>query len=179
MTDIIPLSPQMAAFDGAVDCYCDVWRDGPGGYGDRSTAANVFERHASYPGYRGYVAVDDRIVGYAYGYESRPGQYYHDALRDSLPDDVGERWLRDCFEFVELGVAEHVRRRGIGTRLHDTLLEGVPQRRSILTTGVENEPAQHLYGKRGWRIIHAPFSLEGSRDMVVMGLKLADDEDDE
>lgn len=176
MTDIIPLAPRMAAFEEAVDCYCDVWRDGPGGYGDRSTAASVFERHARYPGYRAYVAVDDRVLGYAYGYESRPGQYYHDALREALPDDAGDRWLRDCFEFVELGVAEPARRAGIGSRLHDALLEGVPQRRSVLTTGVDNEPARQLYEKRKWRVVHEPFTLDDSREMVVMGLELDDDE---
>lgn len=160
--DLRPLAPDTAAFDGAVECYRRIWgRDGQA----------TFREHAEYPGYRGVVAVEEgAVVGYAYGYTTEPGQYYHEALRAVLPRSTYGRWLADCFELVELGVVSEARGRGLGGRLHDALLRGLPHATSVLTTGVDNEPARTLYESRGWEALFEPFDPEGGEPMVVYGL---------
>lgn len=162
--DLVALAPDTPAFDGAVECYRRIWgREGH----------VAFRKHATFPGYRGVVAVeDDRVVGYAYGYTTRPGQYYHEALRAVLPSPVYVRWFDDCFEFVELGVVEEARGRGVGGRLHDALVEGLTHARSVLTTGIDNEVARRFYEDRGWEPLFQPFDPEGGDPMVVYGLAL-------
>jgi GNAT superfamily N-acetyltransferase len=164
--ELLSLVPGTPPFDGAVDCYRRVWgRDG----------AVAFREHAEFPGYRGLAAVEDgRVVGYAYGYTSRPGQYYHEALRAVVPAGTYERWLTDCFELVELGVDPDERGRGLGGRLHDALLDGTGHATSVLTTGVDNDPARRLYEGRGWEALYEPFDPEGGEPMTVYGLGLAD-----
>ncbi|MFD1514648.1 GNAT family N-acetyltransferase [Halomarina rubra] len=162
--ELLSLVPNTPAFDGAVDCYRRIWdRDG--------TVA--FRKHAEFPGYRGFVAVEDgAVVGYVYGYTSEPGQYYHEALRAVLPPSTYARWLDDCFELVELGVAPEARGRGLGGRLHDCLLQGLPHATSVLTTGVDNEAARELYERRDWEAVFEPFDPEGGEPMVVYGRAL-------
>jgi GNAT superfamily N-acetyltransferase len=160
--EVLSLVPGTPQFDGAVECYRRVW--------DRE-ADVAFRRHAEFPGYRGLAAVEaGRVVGYAYGYTTRPGQYYHEALRAVLPESTYDRWLTDCFEFVELGVEPAARRRGLGGRLHDALLAGRPHATSVLTTGVDNRPARELYEERGWESLFEPFDPEGGEPMAVYGL---------
>ncbi|MWG34059.1 GNAT family N-acetyltransferase [Halomarina oriensis] len=108
-------------------------------------------------------------MGYAYGYTSSPGQYYHEALRSVVPPAVYARWFDDCFEFVELGVVERARGRGVGGRLHDALLAGRTHATSVLTTGVDNATARAFYEDRGWEALYQPFDPEGGEPMVVYG----------
>lgn len=162
--ELLSLVPNTPAFDGAVECYRRVWnRDG----------SVAFRKHANYPGYRGFVAVEDgTVLGYAYGYTTEPGQYYHEALRAVLPASTYHGWLADCFELVELGVTPDARGRGIGSTLHDSLLTGLPHARSVLTTGVDNDAARRLYETRGWEALFEPFDPEGGDPMVVYGKTL-------
>lgn len=177
--NVLPLVPDTPAFDRAVDCYWGVFGGSPHGRPDRETAATMFRRHAGYPGYRGLVAATGTsvaspgtVLGYTYGYASRPGQYYREELAAVLPSERAERWLSDCFEFVELGVAARARRRGVGGVLHDALLADLPHATSVLTTGVDNAAARSLYAGRGWVSLHEPFSVQGGPAMVVLGLDL-------
>lgn len=177
--DLRPLVPGTPHFERAVDCYWDIFGESPHGRPDRATAATMFRRHADYPGYRGLVAVSEppttgggSVLGYTYGYASAPDQYYHEQLAGALGPDRAERWLSDCFELVELGVAPGARRRGVGGYLHDSLLAGVPSETSVLTTGVDNGPARSLYTDRGWVAVAEPFSVQGGPPMVVMGRDL-------
>lgn len=177
--NLLPLVPDTTAFERAVDCYWEVFGGSTHGRPDRETAATMFRRHADYPGYRGLVAATGTavtspgsVLGYTYGYASRPGQYYRGELAAALTPEQAERWLSDCFEFVELGVAAHARRRGVGGVLHDALLSDVRQATSVLTTGVDNGAARSLYAGRGWVPVHEPFSVQGGPSMVVLGLDL-------
>ncbi|WP_254536332.1 GNAT family N-acetyltransferase [Halomarina litorea] len=177
--NLLPLVPDTPAFDRAVDCYWGVFGRSPHGRPDRATAETMFRRHAQFPGYRGLVAATGgsvaspgTVLGYAYGYESRPGQYYRGELAAALPDARADRWLADCFEFVELGVVAHARRQGVGGALHDALLADRPQSTSVLTTGVDNGGARALYADRGWVTLHEPFSVQDGPEMVVLGLDL-------
>ncbi|MFC6837660.1 GNAT family N-acetyltransferase [Halomarina ordinaria] len=189
MVNFIPLVPESPAFERVIDCYRDVWASAGEGEA-RTSVAERFSAHATYPGYRGVVALatdpdelaaagvegeDEAVLGYCYGYASRPDQYYHGLLRESLPVEEGDRWLADCFEFVELGVHVGARERGLGSTLHDALLDGVENATSLLTTGVENDPARRFYERRGWDVVHEPFESDDGRPYVVMGRSLGQD----
>jgi GNAT superfamily N-acetyltransferase len=110
-------------------------------------------RHALRTGFRCVVARDNHtasIVGFAYGYESAPGQWWHDIVAAALGPQTAEEWLTDCFEFVEVAVTPSAQGRGIGGQLHDQLLTGLQHRTAILSTLQEETSALRLYCKRGW-----------------------------
>ena len=100
---------------------------------------------------------DGELIGYAYGYSSLSGQYYHELLASHLAPDTSTEWLRDCFEFVELAVHPSCRKQGLGARLHDQLLKKLPFKRAVLTTQTNNWPAISLYRSKGWSIISDSF----------------------
>jgi ribosomal protein S18 acetylase RimI-like enzyme len=78
-------------------------------------------------------------------------QYWTDLVCDVLPKDVTDDWAGGHFEFVELAVLPEYRRRGLGSRLHDTLLAGVAQRYLLSTADDPADPAVRLYLGRGWQ----------------------------
>ena len=151
-----------------VRLYCEVWG------GDPIDFAKRFKRHANYPGFDATLAlVEEDAVGFAYGYTSTPGQYYHELLREELTKSNQEWWLGDCFEFVELAVHPNYRRSFKGQELAVSLLEDVQNQTAILTTQMNNTPAIRLYQKLNWEIIAQNFT-PGDTDepYVIMGKKL-------
>lgn len=132
-------------------------------------------RHMGYPGFRGVVltTAGRDPVGFAYGYRSMPGQFYHTKLEAHLTPAQSREWLQDSFEFVELAVLPGHRRRGWGLRLHDALLADAVERTAILTTEVENVAARTLYERRGWTTLAADFDPRGSGELfLIMGKAL-------
>jgi ribosomal protein S18 acetylase RimI-like enzyme len=112
-------------------------------------------RHLSRAGFRLATARETRrLVGFAWGYTGGRGQHWSDLVADSLPARVADSWLGGHFELVELAVLEEFRRRGVGGRLHDVLLDGLPHPRALLTTSDdEDDPAVRLYRARGWETL--------------------------
>ena len=136
----------------------------------------VLDRQATRSGFRCKVArtMDRHIVGVAYGYTGSPGQWWHDIVAGALPREQARRWLADCFELVELHLMPHAQGRGIGGRLHDALLEGVPHQTAALSTINTQTRALHLYRKRGWVTLLEDFTFPGgTRPFLIMGLDLA------
>jgi ribosomal protein S18 acetylase RimI-like enzyme len=113
---------------------------------------DLFRRHATRSGYRLVVATDGAaIAGFGWGYLGERGQYWPDLVCAALPGSVTDEWVGGHFEFVELAVAPQYRRRGLGRRLHDTLLDGVGQRALLSTADDLADPAVQLYLGCGWR----------------------------
>lgn len=115
-----------------------------------------FSRHLHRPGFRGCVAREEesgRVVGFAYGYHSRPGQWWYTFVAKELQPEAIQRWLGDAFEFVELAVLPAYQGQGLGGRLHDQLLHDAPHRTAVLSTAQAETSALHLYRKRGWQIL--------------------------
>ncbi len=112
---------------------------------------DMYDRHRARDGFRLSVAHDDSaLVGFAWGYLGERGQFWSDFVVSAVPD-VAEDWVGGHFEFVELAVLDSHRRRGVGVRLHDRLLEGVSADRALLgTDNDETSPAVRLYQSRGW-----------------------------
>jgi ribosomal protein S18 acetylase RimI-like enzyme len=109
-------------------------------------------RHLARGGFRLATAREARrLIGFAWGYTGARGQHWSDLVADSLPRPVADTWLGGHFELVELAVLEEFRRRGVGGRLHDVLLDDLPHERALLsTTDDESDPAVRLYRARGW-----------------------------
>ncbi len=116
----------------------------------------IVPRHLERDGFRFVAEHDetDRLAGLAYGYRGAAGQWWHDCGAAALDEATRARWLAPAhFELEELAVRPDLRRRGIGGRLHDALLDGLDAPTAVLSTEVENEPAQALYRGRGWQVV--------------------------
>jgi ribosomal protein S18 acetylase RimI-like enzyme len=113
---------------------------------------STWGRHLARDGFRLATAREaDLLTGFAWGYTGERGQHWSDLVADTLPQPVTEAWLGGHFELVELAVLEEFRRLGIGRRLHDVLLDGLPHDRALLSTSDdEDDPAVRLYRSRGW-----------------------------
>ncbi len=126
-------------------------------------------------GYRCYVARAEsgRIVGLSYGIRGQAGQWWYDRVAEGLSPTVAEEWLGDCFQFDELAVVPAMQGCGIGGRLHDLLLIGLPARTAVLSTYGGDTPARHLYRKRGWKTLLSRFTFPGyGVPMMILGVTL-------
>ncbi|MGH3088400.1 MAG: GNAT family N-acetyltransferase [Rubrobacteraceae bacterium] len=137
--------------------------------------ANRLPRHARNAGFRCLVAEEnDQVLGFVYGYTDEPGGWWHEQVAPSMEAAGLERWLRNAFALTELAVAPQARGRGVGGRLHDTLLDSLPHRRSLLSTHQEKTVARKLYDKRGWIVLLDGFVYPAGGDaVVIMGLDLS------
>jgi ribosomal protein S18 acetylase RimI-like enzyme len=146
-----------------------------------SASSFGFERtlreHARREGFRLCAAQSsegDALVGFGYGFTGQAGQAWRDSLTLALDLPTRDPWLTDYFELAELGVSPAFQRQGIGGRLHDRLLAGLPHPRSVLTVRTNNEVAKQFYRRRGWLTLHEGFfSASGRGPYIVMGLGLA------
>ncbi|MGB8644142.1 MAG: GNAT family N-acetyltransferase [Anaerolineae bacterium] len=145
------------------------------GEAEADRAAQSLVQHARRDGFRLLVAREDsgQIVGFSYGYRGQPGQWWHDLVSKLLSHEARARWLGDCFEFVELAVLPTFQGRGIGGRLHDAILAGLPYRTAVLSTYSGEDRAHQLYRNRGWQTLVAELIFPGSPiPMIVYGLEL-------
>ena len=149
-----------------------VWTDAT-----RERVGEILPRHAARDGFRFLAARSSAgaLAGFAYGYIGAPGQWWHDIVAAAMSPAERDRWLAPGhFEFAELHVHPGFRRRGIGGRLHDELLEGLSSRTAVLSTQVDNEPALALYRGRGWRIVVDELDFGTGRLYKVLARELAD-----
>lgn len=141
---------------------------------ERKWRDELYDRHCARDGFRLSAALDgDRLTGFAWGYVGQRGQYWSDRVVEALPKEVTDVWVGGHFEFVELAVLPDARRRGLGGRLHDVLLEGIGQPRAMLSIDNSDSPAVRLYAGRGWRKLG-----ELDADTQVIGLLRLPDDDD-
>jgi ribosomal protein S18 acetylase RimI-like enzyme len=140
-------------------------------FGDQPDAASwraaVWDRHAARDGFRLARAYDvDVLVGFAYGYTGRRGQWWTDRAAEVLDPEVVDVWLEGHFELVSIGVLPVARSRGVGSALLEEVTRGLPHERWLLmTTADPSDPARRLYAGHGWRVLGP-----GLRpDQVIMG----------
>ncbi|WP_018353513.1 GNAT family N-acetyltransferase [Longispora albida] len=135
--------------------------------------------HTRRPGFRAVATVDDNdgtLLGFGYGYQSSPGQWWHEQVKGALsqPDYTG--WLGDCFELVELHVAPGAQGHGTGYQQLTALLSGLPQRTVLLSTPEvprEASRAWRLYRRVGFRDVLRDFHFPGDeRPFAVLGRTL-------
>ena len=111
-------------------------------------------RHVEREGFRlAEATVGGVLVGFAYGYTGQRGQWWTDRVVSLAPAEIVDAWVGGHFEFVELAVDPAVQGQGIGMRLHDCLLAGLPHPKALLSTYREDRPAPRLYRRLGWQLL--------------------------
>jgi|tagenome__1003787_1003787.scaffolds.fasta_scaffold20562612_2 ribosomal protein S18 acetylase RimI-like enzyme len=152
--DGLTLWPVYASAFGDYPDY-DTWRKG------------VWDAHNNRSGFRLARAFDDGdLVGFAYGYQGEPGQWWTDNAGKVLDRQAASTWLGGHFEVVSIGVVPPARGSGVGRGLLRALTEGLPHERLLLmTTSDASDPARRLYSSEGWRVIGPGIG----RDTVIMG----------
>ncbi|MDQ2806595.1 MAG: GNAT family N-acetyltransferase [Chloroflexota bacterium] len=169
----------LAACDAICAVYGAAFAAPPYARGPAATAAfaDTLTRHVGRQAFRCRVARDGAsgaILGFAYGYPSAPGHWWHDLVARALGSDQSRRWLADAFELVELALWPTYQGQGIGGRLHDALLVEVAQPVAVLSTRQEETAALALYRRRGWTALRRDFHFSGgAAPWMIMGLDLA------
>lgn len=137
---LVPYNYEEKQTDAMAKLYHRVWRTGIAKCKER------LARHQTYNGFKSLLMVSERgqLLGFAYGYKSSPGQYYHDLLATALIEE-DRYWLNHSIELVELVVDVTFRGKGIGRKLAQSIIEDVNCYSALLTTQQTNQPAISLY----------------------------------
>jgi ribosomal protein S18 acetylase RimI-like enzyme len=138
--------------------------------------ADTLRRHSVLGGFVAYGAfnIRSRLVGFSYGYSSRPGLWWREQIARPLTPAQRQFWLADAFEFAELHVHPVAQGRGLGSRLHDRLIASQHHRTAVLSVMHRSERARQLYASRGWQALidELRFSTEPQTAFSVLGLTL-------
>ena len=119
------------------------------------------------------VGEPDELLGFGYGYQTAPGQWWHDQVRAALTAAVAEEWLRGSFELSELHVRPAYQGRGAGRALLETLVDGLPQSAVLLSTPEGDTRAWHLYRAVGFVDLLRHHLFPGdARPFAVLGVRL-------
>ena len=145
---------------------------------DRTAARSrrgILAAHLDRDGLRAVAAEQDgRLVGFAYGYLGRPGQWWHDQVRAAMGRDLAEEWLDGAFEVCELHVRPALHGTGLGRALLQQLLEGTGAPTAVLTTPDTDTRARRFYRAGGWVDLVRDLRFPGDpRTFAVLGLRLA------
>jgi len=140
--------------------------------------ADTLRRHAGYAGFRGFGAFNlrHRLVGFSYGYSSRPGLWWREQVAAPLSEAERGEWFSDAFELAELHVHPSAQGQHLGSRLHDLCVHSHPHRTALLSVMHRSERARQLYASRGWQCLveELRFSTEPQTPFSVLGLKLSE-----
>jgi len=152
---------------GIVDVYRAAFSAPPyhRGEDDVRDFAESLERHASFTGFQAVVAwtdPGDAIVGFAYGYTLAPGQWWYEQVVSVLGPEDASATLTGAFLLTQLAVLPGCQGRGIGSRLHDSLLLVIRNPGAVLSTRREDSPARHLYRRRGWQTLIEELAFPGA-----------------
>jgi ribosomal protein S18 acetylase RimI-like enzyme len=134
--------------------------------------------HTRRPGFRAVAAVAEpggggELLGFAYGYATAAGQWWHDQVRAALPPLVAEEWLTGCFELSELHVRPAQQGRGIGRALLTALVDELPQPVVLLSTPEGDTRAWRLYRSLGFVDLVRDHLFPGdARPFAVLGVRL-------
>jgi ribosomal protein S18 acetylase RimI-like enzyme len=131
--------------------------------------------HTSYAGFacRAALRSDGRLVGFAYGYTSSAGQWWHDLVRRAVSAQIAAEWLRDAFELSEMHVLPHYQGAGIGRRLLTSLAAAITHQSILLSTPDSDTRAFRLYRSLGFVDLVRDHRFPGdARPFAVLGARL-------
>lgn len=131
--------------------------------------------HTGYAGFacRAALRDDGRLVGFAYGYTSTAGQWWHDLVRRAVTDEIAGEWMRDAFELSEMHVLPHYQGFGIGRQLLTSLAASIPHEAILLSTPDSDTRAFRLYRSLGFVDLAREHRFPGdARPFAVLGARL-------
>jgi ribosomal protein S18 acetylase RimI-like enzyme len=136
--------------------------------------------HTERPGFRAVGAFaptdlrdSERLVGFGYGYQLAPGQWWNDQVRAALDRRTARKWLPGAFEVCELHVHPEHQSRGLGRRLLHALLEGLPHPAALLSTPDADTKAFRLYRAEGFVDLARGYHFPGDgRPFAILGIHL-------
>jgi ribosomal protein S18 acetylase RimI-like enzyme len=158
--------------DEAMDIYVRAMQY-PGTTG--AQRAVTARRHTTNPGFacRAALGEDETLVGFAYGYTTHPGQWWHDLVCKAMTPDVAADWLAESFELSELHVLPDFQGHGVGRRLLASLADGIPHRAILLSTPDAETRAFRLYRHVGFVDLARHYLFPGdARPFAVLGARL-------
>ena len=133
-------------------------------------------RHSERDEFRffGAFADEGELVGFVYGHTGAPGQWWYDRVARALDRKARGRWLQPApFEFTELAVRPDFQGTGVGTGLHDRVLEDLPHERALLSALADNVRVVAFYRRRGWETVVDRLRFEPGRpEFTIMGKTL-------
>lgn len=160
----------------AVGVWANAHGLGRGSATRREFGGDRVPRHAARDGFvfLGAFGPAGRLVGFVYGYTGAPGQWWYDRVAAALDAPQRAEWLeRPHFELTELAVDPAYQDSGIGTRLHDTLLERLPHERALLSALADNGRVIRFYEHRGWHVLLPRLRFEPGRPLfAILGKEL-------
>jgi ribosomal protein S18 acetylase RimI-like enzyme len=130
--------------------------------------------HSSHEGFacRAALEPDGTLVGFGYGYTTRPGQWWHDQVRAAIPADLFG-WLDDAFELSEMHVLPSHQGFGIGRRLLTALSAQLPHHAMLLSTPDRDTRAFRLYRSLGFGDLARRHLFPGdARPFAILGAEL-------
>lgn len=146
----------------------------------------LMRRHAGYPSFQalhvraevaGLAGTTWPVVGFAYGFHGRAGQWWYDAVWSALSRQLGTAqaaiWMSDSLEVAEVHVRKQHQREGLGTSMLTALTRGRPERTALLSTPDRDTTARRLYRRMGFSDLVTGYSFPGgSPPYAVMGAVL-------
>lgn len=132
-------------------------------------------KHVTLAGFacRAALLDDDTLVGFGYGYTTKPGQWWHDLVRRALDPAAAREWLVDAFELSELHVLPEYQGIGIGRQLLSSLAAGIPHSAMLLSTPDADTRAFRLYRDTGFVDLARNYLFPGdARPFAVLGARL-------
>jgi ribosomal protein S18 acetylase RimI-like enzyme len=132
-------------------------------------------KHVTLDGFtcRAALLDDGTLVGFGYGYTTKPGQWWHDLVRNAVDDHIAHEWLNDAFELSELHVLPEYHGIGIGRRLLLSLASGIPHAAVLLSTPDQDTRAFRLYRDTGFVDLARNYLFPGdARPFAVLGARL-------
>lgn len=172
--DVVPVSEADAAWLATA---ADVYVAAMDASADQASyRRRLFAEHTREPGWRA-VSAGDPLVGFAYGFHCRPGQWWHDSVGDGLRSGLGEDaaayWLSDAFCLAELHVLPAHQHHGLGRHLVAALLRGRTERTLVLSTPERSAPARAFYRSMGCKELMDGFTFPATRlPYVLIGREL-------
>lgn len=164
--------------DRAVAIYSAAMQRGPEVTSARYGVMAVHLRVDGFTAVGAHERYGGELVGFAYGYPGRPGQWWHDAVAAALGPPRREAWLADCFEIAEFHVDPRLQAHGIGRRLLAALLADRPEGTAVLSTHDQESPARRLYRGFGFADLLTGFRFPGGSEVfAVMGRRRPAGED--
>ena len=132
-------------------------------------------KHTNHQGFAARAALTDTgaLVGFGYGYTTRPGQWWHDLVRRAVTRETAADWLADAFELSELHVLPEFQGSGLGRRLLTSLASGIPHSAMLLSTPDTDSRAFRLYRSLGFLDLARNYLFPGdARPFAVLGARL-------